>query len=118
MNLQTIVFCPANGTQREIKVKRQRLGKLCFKYLGAVVSHHSFKPEVISKIAQATAAPTKWKPMWRDNNIHLPVRSKVKLKHFLVIFNFICLCIRDLYSRGVRKFEMLLEATEHFIQRL
>ena len=62
----------ANGVQREIKVKRQKLGTVTrFKYLGAVVSDDGSKPEVLSRIAQATAALTKLKPIWRDNNISL-----------------------------------------------
>ena len=57
----------ANGIQREIKVKGQKLGTVTsFKYLGAVVSDDGSKPEVLSRIAQATAALTKLKPIWRD----------------------------------------------------
>ena len=60
----------ANGIQREIKVKGQKLGTVTsFKYLGTVVSDDGSKPEVLSRIAQATAALTKLKPIWRDNNI-------------------------------------------------
>ena len=45
----------ANDTQREIKVKEQRLGRVArFKYHRAVVLHDGFKPEVFSRIAQAT----------------------------------------------------------------
>ena len=41
----------ANGIQREIKVKGQKLGTVTsFKYLGAVVSDDDSKPEVLSKI--------------------------------------------------------------------
>ena len=81
----------ANGIQREIKVNRQKLGTVTsFKYLGAVVSDNGFKPEVLSKIAQATAALTKLKPIWRDNNISLG--SKVKLMRSLVISIFLYAC--------------------------
>ena len=63
----------ANGMQREIK--GQKLGTVTsFKYLGAVVSDDGSKPEVFSRIAQATAALTKLKPIWRDNNISLESR--------------------------------------------
>ena len=68
----------ANGIQKEIKVIGQKLGTVTsFKYLGAVVSDDGSKPEILSRIAQATAALTKLKPIWRDNNISLG--SKVKL---------------------------------------
>ena len=82
----------ANDIQREIKVKGQKLGTVLtsFKYLGAVVSDDGSKPEVLSRIAQATAALTKLKPIWRDNNISLG--SKVKLMRSLVISIFLYAC--------------------------
>ena len=53
----------ANGIQREIKVKGQNLSTVTsFKYLGAVVSDDGSKPEVLSRIAQATAALQSWSP--------------------------------------------------------
>ena len=62
----------ANGIQREIKIKGQKLGTLTsFKYLGAVVSDDGSKPEILSRIAEATVAFTKLKPIWRENNIVL-----------------------------------------------
>ena len=81
----------AKGIQREIQVKGQKLGIVTsFKYLGAVVSDDGSKPEVLSRIAQATAALTKLKPIWRDNNISLG--SKVKLMRSLVISIFLYAC--------------------------
>ena len=81
----------ATGIQREIRVKGQKLGTVTsFKYLGAVVSDDGSKPEVLSRIAQATAALTKLKPIWRDNNISLG--SKVKLMRSLVISIFLYAC--------------------------
>ena len=81
----------ASGIQREIKVKGQKLGTVTsFRYLGAVVSDDGSKPEVLSMIAQATAALTKLKPIWKDNNISLG--SKVKLMHYLVISIFLYAC--------------------------
>ena len=80
-----------NGIQREIKVKGQKLGTVTsFKYLGAVVSDDCRKPEILSRIAQATAALTKLKHIWRDNNISLG--SKVKLMRSLVISIFLYAC--------------------------
>ena len=77
----------ANGIQREIKLKGQKLGTVTsIKYLGAVVSDDDSKPEVLSRIEQATAALTKLKPIWRNNYISLG--SKVKLMRSLVIFIF------------------------------
>ena len=81
----------ANGIQREIKVKVQTLGTVTrFKYLGAVVLDDGSKPEVFSRTEQATAALTKLKPIWRDNNISLG--SDVKLVRSLVISIFLYAC--------------------------
>ena len=81
----------ANGIQKEIKVKGQTLGTvISFKYLGAVVSDDGSKPKVLSRIARATAALTKMKPIWGDNNISLG--SKVKLMRSLVISIFLYAC--------------------------
>ena len=72
----------ANGIQREIKVKGQKLGTVTsFKYIGAVVS---------DDVSKATAALTKLNSIWRDNNISLG--SKVKLMRSLVISIFLYAC--------------------------
>ena len=76
----------ANDIQTGIKVEGQNLGT-SFKYLGAVVSDEGSKPKVLSRIAQATAALTKLKPIWRNNTISLG--SKVKLMRSLVISIFL-----------------------------
>ena len=79
------------GIKGEIKVKGQMLGTVTsFKYLGAVVSEDGSKPEVLSRIAQATAALTKLKLIWRDNNISLG--SKLKFICTLVISIFLYVC--------------------------
>ena len=81
----------ANDIQRDVKVKGQKVGTvISFKYLGAVVSDDGSKPEVLSRIAQATAALTKLKPVWRDNNI--PLGSKVKMMRSPVISIFLYAC--------------------------
>ena len=58
-----------------------------FKYLGAV---DGSKPEILTRIAQATAVLTNLKPIWRDNNISLG--PKVKLIRSLVISVFLYAC--------------------------
>ena len=80
-----------NGIQREIKVKGQKLDTVTsFTHLRAVVSDDDFKPEILSRIAQATAAPTKQKPIWRDN--HISLWSKVKLMSSLAFSIFLYTC--------------------------
>ena len=92
----------ANGIQREIKVKGQKLGTVTsFKYLGAVVSDDGSKPEILSRIAQATAALTKLKPILRDNNVTLG--SKVKLMCSLVISIFLYACESWTYTAELEK---------------
>ena len=65
------------------KGKRTEVGH-CNKLqvLGAIVSDNGSKPEVLSRIAQATAALTKLKPIWRDNNISLGPKVKLMPCHF------------------------------------
>ena len=66
-----------NGFQRETKIKGQRLESVeNFKYLGAIISKDQ-TPRKLSRIAQTTAALSRLKIIWRDNNISLA--SKVKL---------------------------------------
>ena len=80
-----------NGIQREIKVEGQTLGTVTrFKYLGAVVLDNGYKPYILSRIAQATAALAQLKPTWRDNNISLG--PKVKLMRSLAISIFLYVC--------------------------
>ena len=53
----TVMTNNPNGFQREIKIKGQRLEEVeNFKYLGAIISNEGSKPEILSRIAQTTAA--------------------------------------------------------------
>ena len=69
-----------SGINTEIKVNGQKLETVTsFKYLGSVVADEGSKPEILSRIAQTTAALTRLKPVWNDSSkirrchIHLPV---------------------------------------------
>ena len=76
-----------NDIQREINIKEKKLRTVTsFKYRGAVVSDDGSKPG----IAQATAALTKLKPIWRVKNISFG--SKVKPMRSLVISIFLYSC--------------------------
>ena len=45
------------GIRTEIKINRQKLETITsFKYLGSVIAGEGSKPEILSKIAQTTAA--------------------------------------------------------------
>ena len=78
-----------NGFQREIRIKGQRLEEVenFFKYLGAIISNEGSKPEILSRIAQITAALSRLKIIWWDKNISLA--SKVKLMWTLVLSTFL-----------------------------
>ena len=60
------------------------------------------KPEILSRIAQATAAFTKLKPIWRDNKISLG--SKVKLIYSFGISIFLILTAE--LEKRMQAFEM------------
>ena len=61
-----------------------------FKYLGAIVSDEGSKPEVLSRIAQTTAAVTKLKVIWNDKNI--AISSKIRLMRSLAMSIFLYAC--------------------------
>ena len=97
----------AKGILREIKVKRQNMGTITsFEYLSTAVSDDGSKPEVLSRIAQATEAYTKLKPIWSNKNICLGL--KVKLMHSLVISIFLYACESWTLTAEVEKRNWLL----------
>ena len=61
-----------------------------FKYLGSVISYEGSKREILSRIAQATAALTRLKPIWNDRSISLS--SKTRLMRSLVTSIFLYAC--------------------------
>ena len=77
-----------SGINTEIKINGQKLETVTsFKYLGSVITDEGSRPEILSRIAQATAALTRLKPVWNEYStqfqdttdalpchIHLPVR--------------------------------------------
>ena len=58
-----------------------------FKYLGAIISNEGSKSEILSRIAQTTAALSRLKIIWRDKNIS--PASKVKLMPTLILSTFL-----------------------------
>ena len=61
-----------SGINTEIKVNGQELETVtCFKYLGSVITDEGSKPEILSRIAQTTAALTRLKPVCNDRSISL-----------------------------------------------
>ena len=75
----------------QIKVNGQKLETVTsFKYLGSVRTDVGSKPEILSRIAQTTAALTKLKPVWNDRSISLC--SKIRLMRSLVTSIFLYAC--------------------------
>ena len=80
-----------NSINTEIKVNRERLETVTsFKYLGSVITAEGSKPEIISRIAQTTAALTRLKPVWNDKSTSLS--SKIRLMRSLVTSIFLYAC--------------------------
>ena len=80
-----------SGINTEIKVNGQKLETVTsFKYLGSVITDEGSKPELLCRIAQATAALTRLKSIWIDKSISLS--SKIRLMRSLVtsIFPYAC----------------------------
>ena len=72
-----------SGINTEIKINGQKLETVTsFKNLGSVTTDEGSKPEIISWIAQTTAALTWLKLVWNDRSISLS--SKIQLMHSLV----------------------------------
>ncbi|WP_419623994.1 hypothetical protein, partial [Thiolapillus sp.] len=61
-----------------------------FKYLGSVITDEGSKPELLCRIALATAALTRLKPIWIDKSISLS--SKIRLMRSLVTSIFLYAC--------------------------
>ena len=80
-----------SGINTEIKVNGQKLETATsFKYLGSVITDEGSKPEILSTIAQTTAALTKLKPVWIDKSISLS--AKMRLMRSLVASIFLYAC--------------------------
>ena len=82
-----------SGINIEIKVNGQKLETVTsFKYLDSVITDEGSKPEILSRIAQTTAALTrlKVKQVWIDKSISLS--SKIRLMRSLVTYIFLYAC--------------------------
>ena len=85
------------------------------KYLGAIVTDEGSRPEILSRIAQATGALANLKVIWKDKNI---ARStKVRLLRSLIMSIFLYTCEtwkltaeteRKIQTMEIRSFRRLL----------
>ena len=75
-----------SGINTEIKVNGQKREIVTsFKYMGSVITDEGSSREIVSKIAQATAALTRSKTFLNDRSISLS--SKILLMQSLVTFS-------------------------------
>ena len=105
-----------NGISTDITIDNKKLETVhSFKYLGAIVSDEGSKPEVLSRIAQTTAAVTKLKVIWNDKNI--AISSKIRLMRSLAMSIFLYACEtwiitadieRKIQALEMRRFRKLL----------
>ena len=68
-----------SGINTKIKVNGQKLETVTsFKYLGSVITDEGSKPELLCRIAQATAALTRLKPVWNDKVMMMMMMMMMK----------------------------------------
>ena len=106
----------ANGISIDIRINGEKLDEVdSFKYLGAVVTDQGSKPEVLSRIAQTTAALARLKTIWSDK--HISLSSKIRLMRSLVISVLLYACetwtltadiLKKLQATDMRCFRKLL----------
>ena len=111
-----------NGMTTALHIAGNTLDEVqSFKYLGAIISEEGSKPEVLARIAQATAALSSLKKIWRDRNITL--RSKNPPVTFACdIYLPICMRKLDTHRRPATSNtsngdEMLPKTPQHIVHR-
>ena len=99
-----------NGISTDITIDNKKLETVrSFKYLGAIVSDEGSKPEVLSRIAQTTAAVTKLKVIWNDKNI--AISSKIRLMRSLAMSIFLYACETWTITADIERRIQALEMT-------
>ena len=98
-----------SGINTEIKVNGQKLETVAsFKYPGSVITDKGSKLEILSRIAQTTAALSKLKPVWNDRSISLS--SMIQLMRSLVTSTFLYACeswiLTAEFQRRIQAMEM------------
>ena len=103
------------GITSDIKVDGKKVDSVAkFKYLGAIVTDEGSKPEVRSRIAQATSALAKLTCLWKDKSIRLS--SKIRLMRSLVTSILLYSCETWTVTNDIQN---LIQSTEmRFFRRL
>ena len=98
-----------SGINKEIKVNGQKLETVVsFKYRGSVASDEGSKPEILSRIAQTTAALTRLKPVWHDRGISLSLMIRLirSLVTSIFLYAFGSWTLTTELQRRIRAMEM------------
>ena len=93
----------------EIKINGQKLETVTsFEYLGSVITDEGSKPEILSRVAQATAALPRLKSVWNNRSISLS--SKIRPMRSPVTSTFLYACeswtLTAELQRRIRAIEM------------
>ena len=87
----TLMTNNTSGINTKIKVTGQKLETVTsFKYLGSVITNEGCKPEVLSRMAQTTAALTRLKPVLNDRSISLSSNIRLIRSRVTPIFLYAC----------------------------
>ena len=93
-----------SGINAEIKVNGQKIDTVTsFKYPGSVMTDERSKPEILSRIAQTTAALSRLKPLWNDRSISPQFEDTTDALP-CHIHLYVCLCIIDPLSKAPKKY--------------
>ena len=110
-----------NCINTDITIDNKRLETVrSLKYLGAIVSDEGSRPEVLSSIAQTTAAVTKLKVILNDRNI--AISSKIRLMRSLAMSIFFYACETWTITADIKKDtgtgdEMFPQTSRYLVQK-
>ena len=80
-----------NGISNNITIGSETLEEVnSFKYLGSIISDEGSKKEILSRIAQTTAAMVKLKPIWNDRQIRFCTKIRLMRSLAMSIFLYAC----------------------------
>ena len=97
-----------NGISSTIKVSGEKLETVqSFKYLGAIVTDEGSRPEILSRISQATGALANLNVIWK-NKKKIALNIKIRLLRSLIVSIFLYACETwTLTTRTERKIQTM-----------
>jgi len=115
----TLMTNNTNGFSTDIRVNNEKLDCVNrFKYLGAIIADEGSKPEILARIAQATAARAKLKTIWNDRNIALSSKMRsLVMPIFLYACEYWTLTADTEKTIQAMEMRCLRKTPRHHIQR-